>query len=59
MIGTIIPKKGLKVRDPLTKKHLKEEGEDLEITAHWIRREMAGDVVIKRKDKLVEAQKQK
>lgn len=58
MIGKIIPKKGLKVRDPDTKKHLKEEGEDKEITAYWIRREVAGEVVIK-KDKLVEAQKQK
>ena len=58
MIVKIIPKEGLKVRDPITKKHLNAEGEDLELSAYWIRRELAGEIVIK-KDKLVASTKQK
>lgn len=58
MLVLVIPKKDLKVRDPITKEHLKPEGEVLERSIHWIRREIAGDVELKQ-IKNVETPKQK
>ena len=41
----IKPAPGLKVRDPVTKQHLKEEGEQKPRTTFWLRRLAAGEVL--------------
>ncbi len=42
----IKPAAGLKVRDPISRRHLKEAGEEKPESSHWIRRIAAGDVVV-------------
>lgn len=42
----IRPASGLKVRDPITKQHLREEGESKPRTNYWLRRVRAGEVVV-------------
>lgn len=39
-------KDGLLVRDPVTKRHLKPEGEEKEMTNYWVRRVICGDAVV-------------
>lgn len=39
-------KKGLKVRDPKTKRHLPDEGKEVPESSFWLRRLNAGDVVL-------------
>lgn len=40
------PLGGAKIRKPDTKEYLKDEGEELERSSFWIRRQMAGEVSI-------------
>ncbi len=42
----IKPKAGLKVRDPISKTHLLEAGEDKPESSYWVRRLASGDVVM-------------
>jgi hypothetical protein len=39
------PAKGLRVRDPISKLHLPEEGKEVPESTFWIRRLKSGDVV--------------
>lgn len=41
----IKPALGLKVRDPVTKQHLKDEGEQKPRSTYWLRRQAAGEVI--------------
>jgi hypothetical protein len=45
MKKVIKPSEGLIVRDPITKQPLPDEGKEIEMTTHWIRRLASGDVV--------------
>lgn len=45
MRAKIAPKKGMIVRDPITKIALPEEGKEVEINSFWLRRLSSGDVV--------------
>ena len=49
------PAKGVKVRHPYTRKHIKEEGEPVEKNHYWIRRIEEGDVKMVDMKKGVEA----
>jgi hypothetical protein len=40
------PAPGLKVRDPITHKHLPESGREVPDNTYWMRRLNAGDVVL-------------
>lgn len=40
------PSAGAKVRDPITKQHLKAEGESKPRSNYWVRRVASGEVVI-------------
>lgn len=42
----IKPASGLKVRDPVTKQHLKAEGESKPRSNYWLRRVASGEVLI-------------
>jgi hypothetical protein len=57
MIVKIIPKEGLKVRDPISKDHLDKNGQEFELSAYWIRRELAGEVTIVREKKEITKKK--
>jgi hypothetical protein len=57
MIVKIIPKEGLKVRDPISKAHLEKSGQEFELSAYWIRREVAGEVTIVREKKEITKKK--
>lgn len=39
------PAPGLRVRDPLSRLHLPDEGKDVPENSYWLRRVRAGDVV--------------
>jgi hypothetical protein len=39
------PAKGLRVRDPISKLHLPEDGKEVPESTFWIRRLKSGDVV--------------
>lgn len=47
MIKTIFirPAPGLKVRDPVTKQHLREDGEEKPRSTYWLRRLAKGEVI--------------
>lgn len=40
------PADGRKVRDPVTKRHIPDEGKEVPETSYWLRRIAAGDVQI-------------
>jgi len=40
------PKDGLKVRDPITKRHLPEEGKEVPESTYWVRRLKDGSVIL-------------
>lgn len=42
---TLFPASGRKVRDPLRKDHLPEEGREVEMSPYWVRRLECGDAV--------------
>lgn len=46
----VVPAPGIKVRDPVSRKHLPEKGKDVPESTFWLRRVRAGDVI--RKDGL-------
>lgn len=41
----ITPAPGLKVRDPLSKRHIPDEGVEVQESSYWVRRLAAGEVV--------------
>lgn len=40
------PAHGLKVRDPITKRHLPDEGREVPTSTYWVRRLACGDVAL-------------
>lgn len=40
------PAEGRKVRDPISKLHLPDEGRDVPESTYWVRRILSGDVVL-------------
>lgn len=40
------PAPGLKVRDPITKRHLPDHGKEVPSSTYWLRRVADGDVVV-------------
>lgn len=47
----LVPRAGMIILDPVTKKRLPPEGEEVELNSYWIRRMSDGDVAEPRRPK--------